>query len=574
MNIFENYKNEIISLVEKNKSSLNVTSTNNYENIVVETPPDKFDSDLSTNICLILGKKNNINPKNLAEEIKKIIEKNLINIDQVNIAGPGFLNIRLSNDAKKKAILEIFKDKMVYGSLKSNKSINIEYVSANPTGPMHIGHCRGAIYGDVLSNLLKFNGNKVDREYYINDYGNQIVNFTKSVFLRIKELKYKDVFVNEKDLYPGEYIVDIAKKIIKDFPKEKFENFKKDYDLLSKKSLEYSMELIKSDLNKLGIKHDIFFSEKSLFKKDLVNKSIKQLKSDKFVDEGILPPPRGEETKEWKKVKRLVFKSTLFGDDIDRALQKNDGTWTYFANDLAYHADKISRNYSNLINVLGADHTGYIKRISAAVQALSKNKVKLDCKVCQLVKLFKKGQPYKMSKRAGEFITVGDLLREVNKDSIRFMMLNRSNDVEIDFDFDKVLEKSKENPVFYVQYCYARINSLFRTLKLDLNEKIIFDDKSFDLNDYEKKLLRKVLDWPKIIEAASSKYEPHRIPFYLYDLATVFHSYWSKGNEIKKYKFIVNNKIKNINTLAIIKVVAITLEIGMKILGVSLPKKM
>ena len=306
----------------------------------------------------------------------------------------------------------------------------------------------------------------------------------------------------------------------------------------------------------------------------MVNKSIKQLKSDKFVDEGILPPPRGEETKEWQKVKRLVFKSTLFGDDIDRALQKNDGTWTYFANDLAYHADKISRNYSNLINVLGADHTGYIKRISAAVQALSKNKVKLDCRVCQLVKLFKKGQPYKMSKRAGEFITVGDLLREVNKDSIRFMMLNRSNDVEIDFDFDKVLEKSKENPVFYVQYCYARINSLFRTLKLDLNEKIIFDDKSFDLNDYEKKLLRKVLDWPKIIEAASFKYEPHRIPFYLYDLATVFHSYWSKGNEIEKYKFIVNNKIKNINTLAIIKVVAITLEIGMKILGVSLPKKM
>ncbi len=574
MNIFENYKNEIISLVEKNKLSLNVTLTNNYENIVVETPPDKFDSDLSTNICLILGKKNNISPKNLADEIKKLIEKNLKNIDQVNVAGPGFLNIRLSNDAKKKAILEIFKDKMVYGSSKSNKSINVEYVSANPTGPMHIGHCRGAIYGDVLSNLLKFNGNKVDREYYINDYGNQIVNFTKSVFLRIKELKYNDVFIKEKDLYPGEYIIDIAKKIIKDFPKEKFENFKKNYDLLSKKSLEYSMELIKSDLNKLGIKHDIFFSEKSLFKKDLVNKSIKQLKSDKFVDEGILPPPRGEETKEWKKVKRLVFKSTLFGDDIDRALQKNDGTWTYFANDLAYHADKISRKYSNLINVLGADHTGYIKRISAAVQALSKNKVKLDCKVCQLVKLFKKGQPYKMSKRAGEFITVGDLLREVNKDSIRFMMLNRSNDVEIDFDFDKVLEKSKENPVFYVQYCYARINSLFRTLKLDLNEKIIFDDKSFELNDYEKKLLRKVLDWPKIIEAASSKYEPHRIPFYLYDLATVFHSYWSKGNEIQKYKFIINNKIKNINTLAIIKVVAITLEIGMKILGVSLPKKM
>ena len=574
MNIFEDYKTKIISLVEKNRKHLNVKVTNYYKNIVVELPPEEFDSDLSSNICLVLGKINKINPKNLAKDLKILIKNNFENIDQISIDGPGFINIRINHKEQKKIILKIFKDKASFGTLKSNKRINVEYVSANPTGPMHVGHCRGAIYGDVLSNLLKFNGNEVEREYYINDYGNQIINFSKSVFLRIRELKYSEKFISEKDLYPGDYIIEIANKIIKDFPNERFENFNKDFELISKNSLNLSMNLIKSDLTKLGVKHDIFFSEKNLIKKDLVNKSINQLKNDKLVEEAILPPPKGEESKNWQKVTRLVFKSSLFGDDSDRALQKNDGSFTYFANDLAYHANKISRKYNYLINILGADHTGYIKRISTAVQALSNNKVKLICRVCQLVKLYKNGKPYKMSKRAGEFITVGDLLKEVNLDSIRFMMLNRSNDVEIDFDFSKVLEKSKDNPVFYVQYCYARINSLFRTLKLDLNEKIIFDENSLSFNKYEIKLLRKVFDWPKIVEAASLKYEPHRIPFYLYDLATIFHSYWSKGNDDDNYKIINNNKIRNLNTVAVLKIVAVVLEIGMKILGVSLPKKM
>ena len=334
------------------------------------------------------------------------------------------------------------------------------------------------------------------------------------------------------------------------------------------------MDLIKSDLKKLGIEHDNFFSETKLIENKMVDKAVNYLKKNNYVEEGYLDPPKGEKDKTWKKTKRLIFKSTLFGDDTDRALQKNDGSWTYFANDVGYHMDKVNRNYENLINVLGADHTGYIKRITAAVNALSNNKVKLNCKVCQLVKLFKKGKPFKMSKRAGDFISAQDLLKEVNKDSIRFMMLNRSNDVELDFDFDKVLEKSKDNPVFYVQYSFARISSLFRMLDKNINDKIDLDIKEFSLNENEMKILRKVFEWPKIIETASFKYEPHKIPYYLYELATLFHAYWSKGNEDQKYKFIEGSKIKKNETLAIIVLVAIVIQRGMNILGVSLPTKM
>ena len=574
MNIFENYLKIIIKSVDKNKKKVGITKTNNFEGITSESPPSSFDYDLSTNIALILGKINNLNPNDLSNKIKVFLINEIKDFEKVDVAGPGFLNIKLKNETLKKIILNITKENNKYGSSKKNGNYNIEFVSANPTGPLHVGHCRGAVFGDVLSNLLSFNGNRVTKEYYINDYGNQIVNFTKSVFMRIREIKFNETFKDHKDLYPGQYIVDIAKKIIKENPSLKYENFNDSYEILSKKSLEHSMKLIRDDLNKLGIKHDNFFSEKNLIEDKLVEKSIENLKKKKLVIDGYLKPPKGEESKDWKKVKRLIFKSSIFGDDSDRALQKNDGTWTYFANDVAYHSDKISRKYQYLINILGADHTGYIKRINAAVEALSKGKTKLKCKVCQLVKLYKKGKPFKMSKRSGEFISVGDLLKEVDKDSIRFMMLNRSNDVELDFDFDKVLEKSKDNPVFYVQYCYARISSLFRTIKIEKNDPIKFEKKDFNLNQFENKILRKIYDWPKIVETSAQKLEPHRIPFYLYDLATLFHSYWSKGNEDDKFKFVINGKPKNLNTIAIIKLVSIVIQNGMKILNVSLPKKM
>ncbi|MDA9623672.1 arginine--tRNA ligase [Pelagibacteraceae bacterium] len=573
MNIFEKFLINFKSQILENKNKLNLNNLNEFKGVVVEKPPVEFNFDLSCNISLILAKLNNQNPRELAIKIKSIFEKNS-EIDKIEIAGPGFLNIKLTNDSLIEIIKDIIKSKNNYGSKKNNKKYNIEFVSANPTGPMHVGHCRGAIYGDVLANLLKFNGNSVVKEYYINDYGNQIINFTKSVFLRIKEIKFKEKFKNEENLYPGDYIIEIAKKIINDNIKIDYDNFKKSYPNLSKESLSHSMNMIKSDLKMLGISHDKFFSESMIVNNNLVDKSVEILKNNKFVENGYLEPPKGEEIKNWKKTKRLIFKSTLFGDDTNRALQKNDGSWTYFANDVAYHSDKIRRNYDYLINILGADHTGYIKRITSAVEALSKNKVKLECRVCQLVKLFKKGKPYKMSKRAGDFISVNDLLKEVDKDSIRFMMLNRSNDVELDFDFDKVLEKTKDNPVFYVQYCYARINSLFNSLNINLNDKIDMDEKNFELNIYELKILRKIFDWPKVIETASNKYEPHRLPFYLYELATLFHSYWSVGNVNDKYKFINNGKINSMNTFVIIKTLSIVIENGMNILGVSLPKKM
>ena len=574
MNIFDHHLKEIQNLILINKKKLKLENIDNLKNVNLEIPPDQFNFDLSCNIAMVLGKSNKLNPNDLAKKIREVFLKQIINFSVIEIAGPGFLNIKLSKTALINNINAIIESNKVYGSNKTNKTYNIEFVSANPTGPMHVGHCRGAIYGDVLSNLLKFNGNKVTKEYYINDYGNQIKNFVESVFFRIQEIKYKNKFPDNDNLYPGLYIKDIAEKIIKEDQNIDFKDFDKNFEFLKEKSLDASMNLIKNDLKELGITHDNFFSETDIVKKDLVKKAVQKLKEKKYVEEGYLQPPKGEINNNWKKTKRLIFKSTLFGDDNDRALQKNDGAWTYFANDVAYHMDKVNRNYNNLVNILGADHTGYIKRITAAVSALSENKTKLNCKVCQLVKLYKNGEPYKMSKRAGDFISAQDLINEVDKDAIRFMMLNRSNDVELDFDFDKVKEKSKENPVFYVQYAYARINSLLRSLDTNLTDKILNDKEDFNLNKFEEKIVRKIFEWPKIIESASRKFDLHKIPFYLYELSTLFHVYWSKGNEDKDFKFIENNKIKRKEILTVINLVAIVIQNGMKILGVSLPDKM
>ncbi len=572
MNIFDYYLEKITNLIKKNQNKLGLKETNKFNGINLEIPPPNFDSDLSTNICMILAKLNKVDPIKLALKFKKIIEENINDFEKIVIAGPGFININLTDKALINIINSIFKEGKNFGSANTNFSYNVEFVSANPTGPMHVGHCRGAIFGDVLSNLLKFNGNKVTKEYYINDYGNQIKNFIKSVYLRIREIKFKEKFIDQKDLYPGDYIKEIADKILKK-SKLNFNSFEENYNFLSKESLYYSMQLIKNDLEKLGISHDSFISEKSIVKKDTVNSAINLLKKNKFVEEGYLEPPKGEEIKDWKKVKRLIFKSVLFGDDTNRALQKNDGTWTYFANDVAYHFNKVSRKFDKLINVLGADHTGYIKRIEGAVKAMTNDKTVLECKVCQLVKLYKKGSPFKMSKRAGDFISVSDLLNEVNKDSIRFMMLNRSNDVELEFDFDKVLEQSKENPVFYVQYCHARIQSIIRTAKLKKVMLKKFTINKINFNNYEKEIIKKILEWPKIVKISSQKYEPHRIPFYLYELATLFHSYWSKGNKNEDFKFIINGKVKE-NIITIIYLILIVLQNGMNILNVSLPNKM
>ena len=571
MNIFNYYQKNILNILSKSKEKILLK---NIEKISVESPPEKFDCDLSTNIPMILAKHNKTTPEKIALIIKKILEKEILDFKSIEIAKPGFLNITLSQEALNNFINQIFLKPENFGSNNFKRKYNIEFVSANPTGPMHIGHLRGAIFGDVLSNLLKFNGSSVLKEFYINDYGNQIENFAKSVFYRIREIKKKEKYPEDENLYPGIYIKEIAEKIIKENPKLDLLDYEKNYSVIKKNSVEASIKIIKDDLKKLGVSHDVFTSETEILNKTDLKKLFLELQNEKLIVEGYLEPPKGEEYNRLKKTKKLIFKTTLFGDDMDRALQKNDGSWTYFANDIAYHSDKISRGFDELVNILGADHTGYIKRISAAVEALSKGEVIFKCKVCQLVKLFKEGKPYKMSKRAGEFISAKDLLSEVGKDAVRFMMLNRSNDVELDFDFNKVIEKTKDNPVFYVQYCFARINSLFRTIDKNINEQIIKQNFSEELNIYEKKLLRKIFEWPRIIENSCRKFEPHRIPFYLYDLATLFHSYWSKGNEDDKYKFISEGNIRNENTFIIINLISIVLQNGMKILNVSLPNKM
>ena len=547
----------------------------NLKGLIVELPPKEHKGDMSCNVAMILAKFNKKTPLDLANILKKNFLENFKEFEKIDVAKPGFLNINFKIDFWKNYLFKIIQSDENYGSNKNlQQKYNIEFVSANPTGPLHVGHCRGAILGDALSNLLKFNGHLVTKEYYVNDYGNQIKTFVLSVYHRILEITEEKIFPSDKDLYPGDYIIDIAKKIVEEKNIKDFKNFNKVYEKLAKESLKFSIELIKNNLNNLGVKHDSFVYESELIKNEFVSKTIKKLQKDNYVYKGKLEPPKGELSKDWKTRDQLLFNSTKFGDDTDRALQKEDKTWTYFASDIAYHAHKINRNFDILVNILGSDHAGYIKRITSAVRAISKNKINLVCKVSQLVKLFKKGTPFKMSKRKGDYITAEDLIKEVGRDSVRFMMLNRSNDVELNFDFEQVTEKSKDNPVFYVQYAYARINSIFRVLKLDIENDIKLVNEDFTLNQYEIEILKKISEWPRCVEISSFKFEPHRIPFYLYDLVTLFHSYWNLGKENKEFRFILKNNSLNNSRLLLLQALFIVIRNGMSILGVSTPKSM
>ena len=575
MNLFSNYQKRFLHYLKSLEKKKIIDLPNNLKSLTVELPPKGHKADMSCNVAMILAKFNQKTPLDLANILKKNFLENFKEFEKIDVAKPGFLNINFKIDFWKNYLFKIIQSNANYGSNKNlQQKYNIEFVSANPTGPLHVGHCRGAILGDALSNLLKFNGHLVTKEYYVNDYGNQIKTFVLSVYHRILEITEEKIFPSDKDLYPGDYIIDIAKKIVEEKNIKDFKNFNKVYEKLAKESLKFSIELIKNNLDNLGVKHDIFVYESELIKNEFVSKTIKKLQKDNYVYKGKLEPPKGELSKDWKTRDQLLFNSTKFGDDTDRALQKEDKTWTYFASDIAYHAHKINRNFDILVNILGSDHAGYIKRITSAVRAISKNKINLVCKVSQLVKLFKKGEPFKMSKRKGDYITVEDLIKEVGRDSVRFMMLNRSNDVELNFDFEKVTEKSKDNPVFYVQYAYARINSIFRALKLDIENDIKLVNEDFTLNQYEIEILKKISEWPRCVEISSFKFEPHRIPFYLYDLVTLFHSYWNLGTEKKEFRFVLKNNSVNNSRLLLLQALFIVIRNGMSILGVSTPKSM
>ena len=575
MNLLLHYQKKIFNSLKNLEKKKLIQISLQLKRFTVELPPKNHKADISCNAAMILAKVNKTSPIKLGEILKKHLLSNFKEFKSIEIAGPGFLNICFNISFWREYLTKIIKLDSKYGSNTTlKKKYNIEFVSANPTGPLHVGHCRGAVLGDVLSNLLIFNGNKVTKEYYVNDYGEQIKSFVSSVYYRILEITENKTFPNDKNLYPGNYIIDIAKRVIKSKAIKDFTNLEKIYKRLYSESLKHSMQLIKGNLNLLGVKHNNFVYESKLINNKTVSKVVKKLKKENYIYEGKLDIPKGEQTKNWKIRNQLLFKSTLFGDDTDRALQKADGAWTYFAGDMAYHSHKISRKFDVLIIILGADHAGYTKRIISATKAISKNKVNLVCKVSQLVKLFKNGKPFKMSKRKGDYITVEDLIKEVGKDSTRFMMLNRSNDVELDFDFEKVTEKSKDNPVFYVQYAYARINSIFRLLKLDLRSRIKLDNKKFTLNRYEIEILKKISEWPKCVELSSSKLEPHRISFYLYELVTLFHSYWNLGKDNKEFRFVSKHNNINNSRLVVLQALSIVIKNGMLILGVSAPSSM
>jgi len=576
MNIFEIYREQIVNLLKELSSQNILQLPENLNNINVDIPPLKFDGDISSNVAMVLSKLNKMSPNDIANLIIYELKKDK-NIETIAIEKPGFINIKFKKSFWSTFIIDVVKNYKTYGiNLKQKKkSYLVEFVSANPTGPLHVGHCRGAILGDVISNLLLFRKNKVKKEYYVNDFGGQIIHFTKSIYYRIREILFNEEFPkNDKDLYPGDYLIDIAKNIIKNNKALKFNNFKDISDELTQLSVSESLKLIKLNLKNLGIEHDNFASERQIILNKEVESAVEKLKKNNFVYFGKIKAPEGEDKSKWIERDQLLFRSTSFGDDKDRALKKSDDSWTYFAGDVAYHENKLNRKFDLLINILGADHAGYIKRITSIVEALSGKKNKLICKVSQLVKLIKDGKPFKMSKRKGDYITVEDLINEVGKDATRFIMLNRSSDVELDFNFTKVKEKSKDNPLYYVQYCYARICSVFRNVNKDLNEELNVRNFKHDYTNEEIKLIKKISEWPKCIDIASNKLEPHRIPTYLYELSSDFHSYWNLGRDDESKRFIDENNNISLDKLIFLKSLALVIKSGMKILGVETPEKM
>ena len=577
MNIFELYLDKIKSIIVNLSKEGKIIIPETFNGINSEIPPTKFDCDISTNVAMVLSKLNKKSPMDLAEIISPVIKENDPIIQSITIVKPGFINIKFKPIFWSNFIKEIILNAKSFGINEKEKKLNylVEFVSANPTGPLHVGHCRGAILGDVISNVLLFNNHKVTKEYYVNDYGNQIINFTKSVYFRIREVKFGEIFPNDNpDLYPGDYLIDFANNIITSNTDLNYDTYEGLSEKLTALSIEQALLLIKRNLKSLGINHDSFVSEKKIVLNKEVESVVSFLETNNFVYKGKIKAPAGEDNKNWVEREQLLFKSTDFGDDKDRALQKSDGTWTYFASDVAYHKNKVDRKFDYLINILGADHAGYIKRISSSVDALSGTKNKLICKISQLVKLIKDNKPFKMSKRKGDYITVDDLIEEVGKDATRFIMLNRSSDVELDFDFDAVKDKSKENPLYYVQYCYARISSVFRHLDKDLNSDVKIDNYNFEYTEDEIKILKKISEWPKCIDASSTKLEPHRIPIYLYELASEFHSYWNLGKQNPEKRFINDQKNISDSKLVFLKSISNVIKSGMNIVGVDTPEKM
>jgi len=573
MNIVNHYR-DIIENILLQEFGL---EKNDLKNISFEFPKDNSLGDLSTNASMVLSGKLKKSPQEIASKIINLIENNP-DFESVNIAGKGFININLNKDIWWNLIPKILKEKNNYGDADygKNEKINLEYVSANPTGPLHVGHTRGAVFGDTLSNILKKVGYNVCKEYYVNDAGEQIDKLAQSVFIRYKEACGEDIDEISEGLYPGAYLKSVGEDLCLKFKDSLIKLEKEDWlPIVKEFSVKSMLSVIKDDLNLLGINHDVFTSENKLLNDGYVEEVFNEMNKSDLLYEGETPPPKGVKKSEWSKKKHILFKSKSFGDDEDRVVKKHDGSWTYFMPDIAYHKDKFNRGFNKMINIWGADHSGYISRVTSAVDAVTKSKSTLEVKVCQLVRLIRGGNVVKMSKRSGSFITLRDLVEEVGSDAIRFMMVTRKNDAPLDFDYDLVKEQTRDNPVFYVQYAHARISSIVRKIE---DEKLFLIDENFidntDLtllsNSHDIKLIKIISNFPRIIEQAAIYREPHRVAFYLRDIASSFHSYWNLGNEDNNLKVLkIDNLEETRARLALVMSVKITISEGLSLLGIN-----
>ncbi|MFZ5835596.1 MAG: arginine--tRNA ligase [Pseudomonadota bacterium] len=551
-----------------------------------EAPRDPAHGDLSTNVAMVLAKPAGMKPREIAEMLVPRMRE-YEGVAAVEIAGPGFINLRLTPAYWHRLLAGILLEAPHYGvsSIGAGLRVNIEYVSANPTGPMHVGHTRGAVFGDALANLMQTAGYEVCREYYINDAGAQVDVLARSAFLRYREALGEDIGEIPEGLYPGDYLIPVGQQLKSEYgdslramPEAHWLHRVRDA------ALKAMMALIREDLAALGIRHDEFYSERALHESGAIEKTLAHLESQGLIYVGVLEPPKGKTPDDWEPRPQTLFRASQFGDDVDRALKKSDGSWTYFAPDIAYHYDKFQRGYAHMIDVFGADHGGYVKRMTAAIAALTGGKGEIDVKICQLVRLLRNGEQIKMSKRSGNFVTLREVVDEVGRDAVRFMMLYRKNDAPLDFDFAKVTEQSKDNPVFYVQYAHARICSVLR------NAADIFPglaktmageapgsskrDEGVDLSPLvdpdELALIRLMAGWPRMVETAAQAHEPHRIAFFAHDMASAFHALWNKGNENPQLRFIVpEQKDVTLARLALIRAAREVIAGALKILGVT-----
>ena len=574
MNLFSDIRTVVISSLDALVAQGALPAGLDYANVAVEPPRDALHGDMATNAAMVLAKAAQMKPRDIADALAALLVQD-DRIDVAEVAGPGFLNMRLAPVVWQGVVKTALADAgFGRSAMGQGVKVNVEYVSANPTGPMHVGHTRGAVFGDALASLLDYAGYDVTREYYINDAGAQVDVLARSAYLRYLEAHGKAVEFPE-GTYPGDYLVPVGQALMEkygdsliDQPEDVWLTDLREY------ATEAMMGMIREDLALLGVKMDVFSSEKALYGTGQIENAIAKLEAQGLIYNGTLEPPKGKTPEDWEPREQTLFKSSDFGDDVDRPIKKSDGAWTYFAPDIAYHYDKVERGFDMLIDVFGADHGGYVKRMKAAVSALSNNRVPLDIKLIQLVKLFKNGEPFKMSKRAGTFVTLRDVVEQAGADVTRFHLLTRKNDAPLDFDFDKVLEQSKDNPVYYVQYASARVHSVMRKATeagIDVSDAALqAADVSLASSDAENAVAKKLAEWPRLVEIAAKGHEPHKVAFYLYELASEFHGLYYKGNDDPSLRFLQEGETATTQAkIALIRAVSVVISHGLGILGVK-----